>query len=291
MRSPWLRFTRTHRQGSHRPDGTTRIPPPVYPARSTHRVWGIAVGSSPTCWQPVAGLSCDEHWQVERLSISIIKHFHHPAYLPAQPSGQRVASPGAAPGDQGAVRHSRGTSNATALVSRACGLFYDVMDELRQEPGGEIVDSLPRAVWLKALVAHGAEWGEAGSILARLLRNQDNSRQFKEYTTRLLGYGAVDVNRVQECTARRVTALGGGTLGQDESHVHRFPLPPSLSGRRGHRRLTVTLAWLSPVNQRHQVPSAGSASSEPATSRLAGSSAWNPATRDPGRRKSGRVRR
>ena len=173
-------------------------------------------------------------------------------YNRALPPGQLTASPGANPGDQGAVRHSRGTSNATALVSRACGLLYDVMDELRQEPGGEIINSLPRAVWLKALVAHGAEWGAAGSILARLLRSQGNSGQFKEYVTRLLGYGAVDVNRVQECTARRVTALGGGMLGQDESYIHRFPLPPSLSGRRGHRRLTVTLAWLSPVNQRHQ---------------------------------------
>ena len=173
-------------------------------------------------------------------------------YNQTLPPGQLAASPGAAPGDQGNLRHSRGTSNATALVSRACGLLYDVMDELRQEPGGEIIDRLPRAVWLKALVAHGTEWGEAGSILARLLRNQDNSRQFKEYITRLLGYGAVDVSRVQECTARRVTALGGGTLGQDESHIHRFPLPLSLSGRRGHRRLIITLAWLSPVNQRHQ---------------------------------------
>ncbi len=173
-------------------------------------------------------------------------------YYQTLPPGQLTASPGTDPGDQGAVRHSRGTSNATALVSRACGLLYDVMDELRQEPGGEIIDGLPRAVWLKALVAHGAEWGAAGSILALLLRSQDNSRQFKEYVTRLLGYGAVDVNRVQECTARRVTALGGGMLGQDESHIHRFPLPPSLSGQRGHRRLTITLAWLSPVNQRHQ---------------------------------------
>ena len=168
------------------------------------------------------------------------------------PPGQLAASPGATPGDQGAMRHSRGTSNATALVSRACGLLYDVMDELRQEPGGEIIDSLPRTVWLKALVAHGAEWGEAGSILDRFLRNQDNSRQFKEYVTRLLGYGAVDINRVQECTAQRVTALSGGTLGQDKSHIHSFPLPPSLSGQRGHRRLIITLAWLSPVNQRHQ---------------------------------------
>ena len=130
------------------------------------------------------------------------------------PPGQRVASPGATPGDRGDVRYSRGTSNATALVSRACGLLYDVVDELRREPGGEIIDRLPRAVWLKALIAHGAEWGEAGSILTRILRNQDNSRQFKEYVTRLLGYGAVDVGRVQECTARRVTALGGGRSGR-----------------------------------------------------------------------------
>ena len=168
------------------------------------------------------------------------------------PPGQLAASPGETPGDLGAMRHLRGTSSATALVSRAGGLLYDVLDELRQDPGGEVIDRLPRAVWLKALVAHGAEWGEAGSILARFLKNQDNRRQFKEYVTRLLGYGAVDINRVQECTARRVTALGGGTLGQDKSHIHRFPLPPSLSGRRGHRRLAITLAWLSPVNQRHQ---------------------------------------
>ena len=173
-------------------------------------------------------------------------------YDQALPPGQRTASPGAASGDQGAVRHSKGTSNATALVSRACGMLYDIMDELRQEPGGEVIDGLPRAVWLKALIAHGAEWGTAGSILNQILKDENSSRQFKEYVTRLLGYGAVDLNRVKECTARRVTALGGGTLGRDESHIHRFPLPPSLSGRRDHRRLTITLAWLSPVNQRHQ---------------------------------------
>ena len=166
--------------------------------------------------------------------------------------GQKVAYPGATAGDQDATRYLRGTSNATALVSRACGFLYDVMDELRQEPGGEIVDSIPRAVWLKALITHGAEWGAAGPILTHVLKNKDTSRKFREYVTRLLGYGAVDVKRAHECTARRVTALSGGTLRKDESHIHRFPLPPSLSGRPGRRRLTITLAWLSPVNPRHR---------------------------------------
>lgn len=166
--------------------------------------------------------------------------------------GQLVASPGRVPGERDGVRYSRGTSNATALVSRACGFLYNVTEELRHEPGGEIIDSLPRAVWLKALVAHGADWGEAGTVLTNILKDKNNSRQFKEYVTRLLGYGTVDADRVRECTAQRVTAIGGGTLRRDESHVHRFPLPPSLSGERGHRRLTITLGWLSPVNPRHQ---------------------------------------
>ena len=55
-----------------------------------------------------------------------------------------------------------------------------------------------------------------------------------------------------EYTARRVTALSGGTLRRDESHIHRVPLPRSLIGWHGFRRLTITLAWLSPVNTRHQ---------------------------------------
>ena len=168
------------------------------------------------------------------------------------PPGQRVASPGANPGDRGAIKYSRGTSNATALVSRACGLLYDVLDELRAEPWGETIDAVPRAIWLKAIVAHGAEWGRAGAILTQVLKNKNNSRQFKEYVTRFLGYGVVNIDRVQECTAQRVTALGGGRLRQDQSHILRFPLPPSLQGKRGHRRLTITLAWLSPVNPRHQ---------------------------------------
>jgi hypothetical protein len=137
-------------------------------------------------------------------------------------------------------------------MSRAAGMLYEVLDELRADPGGEIIDTVPRSVWLKALLAHGADWGDAGLRLEDLLRTPGNSRQFKEYLTRLIGYGAVDVSRVRECTAYRATAISGGVLSVDQAHTHRYPLPPSLSGQRGRRRLTLTLAWLSPVNPRHQ---------------------------------------
>jgi hypothetical protein len=101
-------------------------------------------------------------------------------------------------------------------------------------------------------LTHGADWKEAGSIFSDVLKTRENSRLFKEYVTRLLGYGSVEIGRVLECTAFRATAIGGGLLSKDQSHIHRFPLPPTLSGQRGYRKLVITLAWLTPVNPRHQ---------------------------------------
>ena len=173
-------------------------------------------------------------------------------YTQAGVPGQRVAAPGSALGDVNGTRHARGTSNATALVSRAAAFLQEVLDDLRSSAESEVIEGVPRAVWLKAMIAHGADWGRAGTKLTAVLRNPSNSRQFKEYVTRLLGYGTVDVGRVSECAPWRVTAISGGVLGEDESHIHAFPLPPSLNGLSIHKRLTITLAWLSPVNPRHQ---------------------------------------
>lgn len=170
----------------------------------------------------------------------------------ARPPGQRVAAPGPNPGDLSYSWHIRGTSNATALCSRAASELYDLVETLRAEPGGDLIDQIPRSIWLKALLVHGAGWGLAGDALERILRTPQNSRQFKEYLTRILGYGALDTSRVHECSQYRVTALGGGLLQADQGHIHRLPLPPSLSGQTGWRRLTITLAWLTPVNTSHQ---------------------------------------
>ena len=173
-------------------------------------------------------------------------------YKQAFKPGQRVAAPRPALGDVRGSRYARGTSNATALVSRAGAFLQEVLDDLRSGPDGNVIDDIPRAVWLKAMIAHGADWGVAGAKLTEILRNRSNSHKFREYVTRLIGYGTVDIDRVSECTAWRVTAISGGVLGEDESHIHAFPLPPSLNKSRIHKRLTVTLAWLSPINPRHQ---------------------------------------
>jgi hypothetical protein len=173
-------------------------------------------------------------------------------YTQSRQPGQCVAAPGRLPGDLSYTWYTRGTSNATAIASHTASRLYDVLEELRQAAGGDIIEAVPYAVWLKVLLVHGANWGIGGDILRQVLLTPQNSRQFKEYVTRLIGYGVIDPVRVSECSERRVTALGGGLLQTDQAHIHRLPLPPSLSGQRCWRRLIITLAWMTPINPIHQ---------------------------------------
>lgn len=165
--------------------------------------------------------------------------------------GQLVATPGATPGDVTATVSTRGTSNATALMSRAAAFLVPMLDELKASEGGQMLDSVRDAVWLKALLVHGARWGEVGRVYQELLKSPENSNKLSEHLTRLLGFGRVDLASVRECTKTRVTALAGGRLAADKGSLHRFPLPPILSGKRVWRRLVVTLAWMTPIHPRN----------------------------------------
>ena len=49
-----------------------------------------------------------------------------------------------------------------------------------------------------------------------------------------------------------MTALAAGEIATDEEHTFRFPLPPSLAAQAVRRRLTLTLAWLTPINPEHR---------------------------------------
>lgn len=166
--------------------------------------------------------------------------------------GQRVAAPGAIRGNLTASAYVYGTSGATALATRVVAFANETVEALADEPGGEVLRTVPDAVWLKCLLVHGARWGGAGDALEQALLSPETRGKWSEFVTRFLGYGEVDMERVRECTPRRVTALAGGVLGRDEAHSVRFPLPPSLSARRGLRTVAATLAWFSPVNPLHQ---------------------------------------
>ncbi len=172
--------------------------------------------------------------------------------------GQRVASPSETAGDVTKVAYCCGTSNSSALVSRQLALCHDTLLEIIREQASDIDIERSLAPLLKAMIVHGCSWGDIGPRLEAILQTPQNSRHIRNWIARWLGYGVPDCARVMDCTAQRATVMGFGSLMNEEAHVYQFPLPPSLGARRDARRLTVTLAWLSPVacsTQRYRMAS------------------------------------
>lgn len=166
--------------------------------------------------------------------------------------GQHVAWDSAEEGALSNTVFGRGTSNATALATRAAVKICDVLGNLNKDHDGDIPDEL-MAVLVKTLLVHGAHHDEdVKETLATTLKNKNNSRRFKEVTARYIGYGAVNVERVLACTEQRATVLGSGEIRENEVHEYRFPLPAGLSGRGDWRRMVVTLAWFTPINPGHR---------------------------------------
>ena len=167
-----------------------------------------------------------------------------------RPPGQCVAAPGAS-GELNHTLHTRGTSNAAALASRWASSLFDVIGQLRTQHGASLPSEYD-VVLLKTLLVHGADWADAGALYESILKKPQNRRVFRDYVGRFLGYGSANMAKVMACTDQRVTVLGVGELDHGEGQVFLLPLPPSLSAVTEKRRLTVTLAWLTPVNSTRQ---------------------------------------
>lgn len=173
------------------------------------------------------------------------------------------SSPGvlvAAPSDDGRLDRAlyrRGTSNAAALASNAAGRIGELLLELGQDPSLSI-PSENVAPLIKAMLVHGARKGSLQNAFnSRLGELKRDGRTVKEFTSNFLGFGAPDVERVLRCTSNRATVLGYGSIprmarGLETLHEYVLPLPASLAGVSAIRRLTVSLAWLSPVTSRHR---------------------------------------
>ena len=173
------------------------------------------------------------------------------AITAAAAPGHRVAVPPMPGQVPNATAYCRGTSNAAALASRAAAQAYEIVEILRQQ-SAQALPTDRDAVLLKALIAHGASWGAlADTLLARRPELTEHVQK-KDFVVRWLGYGPVDVGRALECAAERATLIGTGEVGVDKAQVFSVPLPPSLAGKLEWRRLTITLAWLSPVNPLHR---------------------------------------
>ena len=167
--------------------------------------------------------------------------------------GLKAASPSRIAGDR-YEDFTFGTSVATALATRAAHRIYDL---LLDGEGGSNHANLPpeyAALVVKALLVHGAAWGPKGAFLDEHFQPQGvgSHHARRDDIARLLGYGVPKIDRVLDCAENRATLLGHGTIAPDSALLYRIPLPPGLDGVRAFRALTVTLAWFSPINPRHQ---------------------------------------
>jgi hypothetical protein len=157
--------------------------------------------------------------------------------------GQLASSPGQG-AELRAVRFSCGTSNATAIGTRACDSILAMLDELPPDWSQE-----QTVVLTKALLAHGSSWTDAAGFLKETLGLGDD---YRDHVARYLGYGPARIEHALSCAPHRATVISADRIRDEQGHVYEFPLPPSLSGVVGVRRLVITLAWLTPTNPLHR---------------------------------------
>lgn len=139
---------------------------------------------------------------------------------------------------------TKGTSGATALISRHAYHCYQELKEILDTYG--LPDSHVHLM-VKAMTVHGCSWDGIEENIERFLPDGLDGRAIKGIKRQWLGYGYPDFDKSLVCNSQRVTVLGYGDLRNEEAHVYRMPLPPSLASKNVKRRLTVTLSWMSDV--------------------------------------------
>lgn len=157
----------------------------------------------------------------------------------------------AAPSGNGALRgtvFTNGTSVSTAKLSHLAAKLHESIVE--SNLGESLTGSLFPLV-AKSLLVHSASWDVSSrqEILAAVPMANGNER---DMIARFLGYGNLTPQRVFECTDKRVTLIGSGSLTADHAHQFNLPIPAAISGSTLWRSLTATLAWFSPVNTENQ---------------------------------------
>lgn len=164
--------------------------------------------------------------------------------------GQLVASPDVFGGTTDKLRHSTGTSNSAALVTRSAVRLADVVERAFSATGEDWLASPSRAVVLKALLAHGCEWGDVGTLLNEIYPPADKSkwRRRRLSVTRAIGYGRANPDRIISATGNRITLLADDVIGHEESHQYHIPIPRGMLNNKELRRVVLTLAWSSPID-------------------------------------------
>lgn len=172
--------------------------------------------------------------------------------IPSRLYGLKTAHPGEK-GQLDKVGLTAGTSAAAALTTRAAHRIFDSLLDR-----GLLTDADPDyyGIIIKALLVHRARWDKKLTQLADASINAKKKLhhlRYKDDLTRLFGYGLPNIEEAINCAPQRATLIGfGSIINVKQTHLYRVPLPNSLDNVREFRSVTLTLAWLSPVNIRRR---------------------------------------
>ena len=168
-----------------------------------------------------------------------------PVDAPTIGPGLLVAAPSPLGSTNGA-RFTSGTSNAAALTTRSAHHILEMLESTRPtEAAPKFPDPQYHPVLVKTLLIHAAMWPQDANEWAAQLGANGATR--RRLLTSQLGFGSIVASRLGSAAPHRACLVGAGTIRKDKRDSFRLPLPPSLSTVVGWRRLTITLAWLSPT--------------------------------------------
>lgn len=140
--------------------------------------------------------------------------------------------------------------NAVAVGSAIT--LLEQLDELRGRWGAAFPGLEFDAVLVKALLTHTARWNTARAAVSAVLADAGETAG-RAAIAPFLGYGrAHPAQALTIPNGNRITALYAADINDGQAHTYTLPLPPALAGTTVERRLTLTLAWLTPTNPRHR---------------------------------------
>ena len=186
-----------------------------------------------------------------REHMRFVRNHAHIDVVPAAASrgaGLKVAAPPRA-GRENLDGYTNGTSAAAALASRTCHRIHDALEAAY---GDEFLrlSPLQRAVLLKALLIHPAEWPRETAALIKATvgpRGQGQAGKQKDNIRRFIGYGRVDADEAVACAGDRATFFATGQLGANRIVTIDIPVPLAIGGKAKPHSLSATVAWFSPV--------------------------------------------
>ena len=167
--------------------------------------------------------------------------------------GIASATPGGITGALDQFKYSCGTSNSSALTSHTLAHAHTAISGLRASgPARTLLPELHDAVLLKAMVVHACHWPHSPALEDALQLASNTALERQRRLERLFGNGILNIERTRGCPDERATFIATGQLRADEGAKYLVPLPQVITARALWRRLTITLAWFSPINPQHR---------------------------------------